>query len=125
MIKRMTILEKERKIFETINLDDSNRTTEDLEALQKVSVVEKFGDIIAEVSDEITMKYPFSIRFDLTDVLTRMVIYIVEGDIKCSLEHAQISVKLGLKNMISEVFEREQKQIDQRNRRLLLNLVGT
>ena len=117
MIKRMTRLEKERKIFETMNLDDSNRTSED--------VVEKFGDIIAEVSDEITMKYPFSIRFDLTDVLTRMVTYIVEGDIKCSLEHAQISVKLGLKNMISEVFEREQKQIDQRNRRLLLNLVGT
>ena len=125
MIKRMTRLEKERKIFEIMNLDDNNRTTEDFEALQTVSVVEKFGDIIAEVSDEITMKYPFSIRFDLTDVLTRMVTYIVEGDIKCSLEHAQISVKLGLKNMISEVFEREQKQIDQRNRRLLLNLVGT
>ena len=125
MVKRMTRLEKERKVFETMKLDDNNQTTEDREALQKVSVVEKFGDIIAEVSDEITMKYPFSIRFDLTDVLTRMVTYIVEGDIKCSLEHAQISVKLGLKNMISEVFEREQKQIDQRNRRLLLNLVGT
>ena len=125
MVKRMTRLEKERKVFETMKLDDNNQTTEDREALQKVSVVEKFGDIIAEVSDEITMKYPFSIRFDLSDVLTRMVTNIVEGDIKCSLEHAQISVKLGLKNMISEVFEREQKQIDQRNRRLLLNLVGT
>ena len=124
MKKRMDRLEKERRLFESMALDDNFKTTEEMHLFRKVSVIEKFGDIISEVSDEITIKYPFSIKFDLMDILTKMVMNIVEGDIKCSIEHAQISVKLGLRNMISEVFEREQKQIDQKNRRLLMNLVG-
>lgn len=124
MKKRLNRLEKERRLFESMALDDNYKTTEEIDLFRKVSVIENFGDIISEVSDEITMKYPFSIKYDLMDTLKKMVMNIVEGDVKCSIEHAQISVKLGLRNMISEVFEREQKQIDQKNRRLLLNLVG-